>query len=121
MRRSVPLLCATVLLLAACGRPAIQSGGATPAAAGRPAVSRPAPDPIPGATDRRADIFIAVLLRYLRADTSFPPGTFRVVFVLDHTEAGVGDPFRSENAPPPGPIISRQAAIAAALADVTRV
>jgi hypothetical protein len=121
MRRSVLLVCAALLLLTGCGRPAIDSGGsAVPLG---PAAPGGAPDPLAApaaaAPDRRTEIFIAVLRRYLQADTSFPPDTFRVVFVLDHTEPDVGDPMRPAN-PPPGPTINGQAAIVAALADVTR-
>jgi hypothetical protein len=124
MRRSVLLLCAALLALGGCGRPAIDSG--TPAAppgpaapGGAPGPAQPAVAPV-AAQDRDTQIFIAVLRRYLDTDTSFPPGSFQVVFILDHTEPGADDPFRTGN-PPPGPAIEEQPAIVSALADVARV
>jgi hypothetical protein len=118
MRRCVLLLCAALLALGGCGPPAIDGRGGTPAAPG--GAPDPKAAPAAAAADGRTEIFIAVLRHYLQADTSFPPGTFRVVFILDHTEPGVGDPMRSEN-PPPGPTINGQAAIVAALTDVASV
>jgi hypothetical protein len=124
MRQSVLLVCAALLLLAGCGRPAIEGTGGAPAAPPGPAAPGGAPDPqaapAAAAPDRRTEIFIAVLRQYLQADTSFPPGTFRVVFVLDHTQVGADDPFRSENSPP-GPKIKGQEAIVSALADIAPV
>jgi hypothetical protein len=126
MRRSVLLLCAALLALGGCGRPTIDRG--TPAAPPGPAAPGGAPtgsdlDRVaapPESLNRDTRIFIAVLRRYLATDTSFPPGSFDVVFVLDHTEVGVDDPFRSEDAGS-GPAITEQRAIIAALADLAKV
>lgn len=114
-----------MLVLAGCGRPAIDSGGSAaprgPAAPGGAPDPRDAPAVAPvSATQRDTQIFIAVLRRYLATDTSFPSGSFPVVFVLDHTEADADDPFRAQNSRP-GPTIEEQPAIVSALADMARV
>jgi hypothetical protein len=119
MRRCVLLLCTALIALAGCTRPGIDGGGPPGPAApiGAPESGSP---PVAAPPDRDTQIFIAVLRRYLASDTSFPAGSFHVVFVLDHTEPDADDPFRSDTAPT-GPAIEAQDAITGALADLVRV
>lgn len=110
MRRVLVLGLCTLLLATACARPG-SPPAADPYSAGGASVN----------ASTRADIFIAVLRRYLStpSENSFPGARFPDVYVLDHTDPRAADPIRTI-APPTGAPISLidQQRIAAALGDV---
>ncbi|MGE5156384.1 MAG: hypothetical protein ACM3JP_02685 [Betaproteobacteria bacterium] len=71
-----------------------------------------------------ADIFIAVLHRYLTSpgENSFPDTRFPVVYVLDHTDSRAADPMRTTVPPTGAPIsLTDQRRIVAALHDVATI
>jgi hypothetical protein len=78
MRRALAMAATALALLAGCAQPASR-----PAAGA--AASRPAADP-PEVT-REAEVYTAVLRRYLSGrENSFVGWTFTTVYIMDHTE-----------------------------------
>ena len=107
MRRLFLLGLCVVLVASACARPGSGSTPGTPdvtTAAGAPGGATPAGSP---AGTREADIYAAVLRRYLTHPTenSFPGFTFPVVYVLARTDVNAGGAGH-EGGTSPGPDIS---------------